>query len=297
MAGGVLVGCSRGPFPGVGPVPTLSAGQAATVTFCNDVQAKITEPKTSHGPAPAAVYVHGGSWISGDFDSGGFDIGEIGPLLNARGFVVMSVNYRLGPDHLWPDQIVDVKCAVRYLRANARALHVDSRRIGMWGQSAGGQLAGLVGTAGTTVGWDTGVYPKQSSAVEAVVDLSGPSDLNSMSAAGASGFVKNIFVRLLGPQTPASLPAALTAASPVHYVAPGDPPFLIVHGVADAIVDPSQSEELARALKAAGDPAQLVVVRGGGHALSEAGESPDQNQIALMVVNFFSFVLAPRPTA
>jgi acetyl esterase/lipase len=167
----LLAGCSRGPFPGVGPVPTLSAGQTATVTFCNNEQARITEPAVLHGAAPTAVYVHGGSWVSGDFDTGGFAIDQIGPALNAKGFVVMSVDYRLGPQNRWPAQIVDVKCAVRYLRANARALHVDRSRIGVWGQSAGGQLAALVGTAGPTAGWDVGVYAKQSSRVEAAVDL------------------------------------------------------------------------------------------------------------------------------
>ncbi len=143
------------------------------------------------------MYVHGGDWVSGDLGTGGFAIDRIGPALTAHGFIVMSVDYRLGPESLWPDQIVDVKCAVRYLRANARALQVDPDRIAVWGQNAGGQLAGLVGTAGPTAGWDVSVYPKQSSKVEAVVDLSGPSDLISMSNSGASGFVKNTFVRQL----------------------------------------------------------------------------------------------------
>jgi acetyl esterase/lipase len=282
---GLVSGCSRGPFPGVGPVPTLSAGQSAT----------ITEPPVLHGDASAAIYVHGGDWVSGDLGSGGFAIDRIGPALTAHGFIVMSVNYRLGPDNLWPDQIIDVKCAVRYLRANARALDVDPDRIAVWGQSAGGQLAGLVGTAGRAAGWDVGVYPKQSSKVEAVVDLSGPSDLISLSDSGASGFVKNTFVRLLGSLTPGSLVAVLTDAGPVHWVAPGDPPFLIIHGEADAIVFPSQSLELERALKNAGDSVQLVLVHGGGHALSEAGESPDQAQIVTTVVDFLSFVMASQP--
>jgi acetyl esterase/lipase len=291
----VLAGCSRGPFPGVGPVPTLSAGQSATVTFCNDQQARITEPAVLHGDASTAVYVHGGDWVSGNLDTGGFAIHQIGPALNAKGFVVMSVDYRLGPENLWPDQIEDVKCAVRYLRANARALNVDPDRIGIWGQSAGGQLAALVATAGPTAGWDVGVYRGQSSKVAAVVDLSGPSDLVSMSNSGASGFVKNTFVKLLGPLAPAALLGTLTDAGPVHYVAPGDPPFLIFDGDADAIVFASQSEELTQALKSAGDSAQLVIVHGGGHALSQTGENPDQDQIATMVVNFFSFVLALQP--
>lgn len=294
---GLLAGCSRGPFPGVGPVPTLSAGQSAVVTFCNDEQARITEPLVLHGDASTALYIHGGDWVSGDLSTGGFAIDRIGPALTARGDVVVSVDYRLGPDNLWPDQIIDVKCAVRYLRANARALHVDPDRIGVWGQSAGGQLAGLLGTAGPTAGWDVGVYPKQSSRVEAVVDLSGPSDIIGMSTSGASGFVKDTFVKLLGPLAAAAVPGVLTDAGPVHYVAPGDPPFLIVHGDADAIVFPSQSEELARALKGAGDSVQLVVVHGGGHALNQPGESPDQSQIVADVVNFLSFVLDLQPAA
>jgi acetyl esterase/lipase len=292
---GLLAGCSRGPFPGVGPVPTLAAGQSATVTFCNNEEARITEPPVLNGDAPAALYVHGGSWISGDFDTGGFAISEIGPSLNAKGFVVMSVDYRLGPENPWPDQIIDVKCAVRYLRANARSFHVDPDRVGVWGQSAGGQLADLLGTAGPSAGWDVGVYPRESSTVEAVVDLSGPSDLNAMSTAGASGFVRDTFTRLLGNVTSANLPAALAAASPVHYVAAGDPPFLIIHGDDDAIVYPSQSEELAQVLRAAGDPVRLVLVQGAGHSLSQPGESPTQNEIATMVVNFLSYVMALQP--
>src|SRR5579859_3976755 len=104
---------------GTTPAPTLSAGQHATVTYCNHQKARITEPTTLHGPAPAAVYVHGGSWVSGNYDTGGFLIKKIGPELATQGFVVVSVDYRLGLKARWPAQIVDVKCAIRYLRANA----------------------------------------------------------------------------------------------------------------------------------------------------------------------------------
>jgi dipeptidyl aminopeptidase/acylaminoacyl peptidase len=86
----------------------------------------------------------------------------------------------------------------------------------------------------------------------------------------------------------------LADASPVHYVASGDPPFLIIHGAADAIVYPAQSEELAQVLRDAGDFVRLVIVDGGGHSLSQAGERPDQDQIVDTVVNFLTLVLAPR---
>ncbi|HEY2215544.1 MAG TPA: hypothetical protein VGH31_10840, partial [Acidimicrobiales bacterium] len=90
----VLAGCTsagaRSLPVGTGIVPHLAAGQQATVTYCNGEQAHIIEPTRLHGPAPTAVYVHGGSWVSGDFDTGGFIINKIGPALAQFGFVVVS---------------------------------------------------------------------------------------------------------------------------------------------------------------------------------------------------------------
>jgi acetyl esterase/lipase len=247
-------------------------------------------------PVPAVLYIHGGSWIGGDQDTGGFIINEIGPAVNAAGFVVANVDYRLGPEAHWPAQIEDVKCAVRYLRAYATQLHIDPQRIGTWGHSAGGHLAALLGTAGPSAGWDSGAYEKYPSTVEAVADLSGPANLVTMSTEGASGAVQANFVTLLGPLPPDQEQAQLKAASPVTYVAPGDPPFLIIHGELDTIVYPAQSEELAAALERAGVPETLVIVRGAGHALDEPGAQTNPAQITKMVVDFFVANLRPRST-
>jgi acetyl esterase/lipase len=184
---------------GTKPAPRLSAGQHATVTYCNGERARITEPSTLHGPAPAAVYVHGGAWVSGNYGTGGFLINTIGPNLAAQGLVVVSVDYRLGPKALWPDQIVDVKCAIRYLRANATQLNIDPNAIGAWGHSAGGHLVALLGTAGPRQGWDIGAYPDESSKVEAVVDMAGPSDLLTLGNRGDSHLVTESFRRSARP--------------------------------------------------------------------------------------------------
>ena len=245
-------------------------------------------PEHFDGKAPVAVYVHGGSWIDGDHDTGGFIIDQIGPALTKDGFVVANVNYRLGPDHYWPAQIEDVMCAVRYLRAHAASLQIDPDRIGAWGHSAGGHLVAMLGTAASEARWDKGPYESESSAVEAVVDLSGPSNLATMSTEGASGYVRDTFVGLLGPVPADELPQALLEASPVHYVSGGDPPFLIIHGNEDTIVYPQQSEELYAALRAAGVRATLVIVTGGAHELNEPGAEPEPDAITQMVVDFFS---------
>jgi len=293
---GALVACSSASPapppaapPGAPPAPTLAAGHSATVTYCFDEKARITEPARLHGPAPVAVYVHGGSWVSGNYDTGGFISTTIGADLAARGFVVVGLDYRLGPK--WPDQIADVKCAVRYLRANAGPLHVAPDEIGAWGHSAGGHLVALLGTAGPAAGWDIGPYLDTSSRVQAVVDIAGPSDLLTMGDQGDALLVAASFVSLLGHVPDAQLGAELRAASPVTYVAPGDPPFLILDSNNDEIVYPQQSEELAWDLGANGVPHRLVTVTEGGHGFDTAGESPSESAIVAMVVDYFVHVL------
>ncbi|MGO8860395.1 MAG: alpha/beta fold hydrolase [Acidimicrobiales bacterium] len=271
----------------------LSPGQAVDVTYCNGQTARITEPTTS-ARSPAVIYLHGGSWIGGDNTSGGFIINSIGPALNAKGFVVAAVNYRLGPQAPWPAQIVDAKCAVRYLRAHADTFDIDPAEIGIWGHSAGGHLASLVGTAGPSAGWNTGAYPDESSRVQAVADLAGPSDLVTLDNEGIPGTVKANFKSLLKDVPESQLTAELAAASPVTYVSRGDPPFLIVHSDDDLFVPLAQSEELAQALEGADVPVTLVVVHGGGHSLDQPGGRPDPKQIEELVVKFFTTELRPR---
>lgn len=257
------------------------------MTYCNHEQARITEPRTLHGPAPAAVYVHGGSWVSGNYDSGGFLIKTIGPALAAKGLVVVSIDYRLGLKDRWPDQIVDVKCAIRYLRANANRLHIDPNDIGAWGQSAGGHLVALLATAGPKAGWDVGAYTDESSKIEAVVDMAGPSDLLTMGNQGDSLLVAGTFIKLLGPVPHKTLGARLRADSPVTYIAPGDPPFLLMHSSDDEIVYPQQSNELSWDLGANDVPHQLVIVTGGGHEFDNPGEQPTEAGITRAVTDFF----------
>jgi acetyl esterase/lipase len=278
---------TKAPAPAPAPAPALSAGQHATVTYCNHEQARITEPATLRGPAPAAVYVHGGSWVSGNFKTGGFLINTIGPELASKGFVVVSLNYRLGPSARWPDQIVDVKCAIRYLRANARQLNIDPNEIGAWGQSAGGHLVGLLGTAGPAAGWDVGAYTDQSSKIQAAVDMAGPSDLLTLGNQGDSVGVTESFVSLLGPIPRSRLGADMRAASPVTYIAPDDPPFLLMYSTDDEIIYPQQTQEMSWDLTANGVAHQLVSVDGGGHEFDNAGEQPDEAGIARAIVQFF----------
>jgi hypothetical protein len=132
----------------------LPAGRVSTVEYCRPDGMPLAMDlylPTDAGPgraAPVALYVHGGG-IWGDRQRTGLgallanhDGALFGPLqaqLNARGFVVASIDFRLPPAAPWPAPIVDAKCAVRFLRAHAADLGVDPARIGVWGSSGGGQ--------------------------------------------------------------------------------------------------------------------------------------------------------------
>jgi len=275
--------------PMVFSLHSASAGQDAAlpvpmyadVTYCMAggvaLQMDIYEPTKRDGTqAPAAMFVHGGSWSSGDKADyeGAREIDD----LTGRGYLVASVNYRLAPQYVFPAQIEDVKCAVRYLRANASSLNIDPNRIGAWGASAGGQLVSLLGTTDETAGLEgTGGYPNESSRVQAVVDMYGRADLATV------------------PETrPDLLPifggaANLALYSPVTYVSKDDPPFLILHGDQDTVVPPELSREFYDRLTAAGVPATLVMVSNSGHGFAPTGPgmSPSRVEITQMVGDFF----------
>jgi acetyl esterase/lipase len=268
------------------------------VTYCSSggvsMQMDIYLPSGQQGPAPAIVYVHGGSWISGDK----WEIGTAGTELNSRGYVVASINYRLAPVYRWPAQIQDTKCAVRYLRANAARYNIDPNRIGAWGSSAGGHLVAMLGLAGPSAGLEgDGGWQDQSSSVKAVVDMFGPTDLTTFSPDSlAIGLGAAVFGVKPGQANP-----VITQASPVTYVTTGAPPFLIVQGLQDKLVPPSQSQELYDRLKADGDDATLVMVKNAGHGLAPTNPSvpidPSSVQIRTTIEDFFDRTLGTTAPA
>lgn len=200
------------------------------VTYCStgadDLKMDVYLPSASYSTfRPAAVYVHGGGWTSGDKKSweGTLDVSE----LLSRGYVVFSLNYRLAPQYKFPAQIEDVKCAIRSLRANSAIYHINPNLIGTWGGSAGGHLVSLLGVADQSAGFDVGQFLGQSSRVEAVVDYFGPSDLASPDFASAA---HQVILSVFGSQD------ELKSASPVTYITKDDPPFLIFQGELDTTV-------------------------------------------------------------
>lgn len=273
--------------PGTTPSGTTQTGQVdRDITYCTadgvPLKMDIYYPTNANSPASVAMYVHGGGWTSGDKSQGAGtrDISE----LVSRGYLVTAINYRLAPQYQFPAQIEDCKCAVRFLRANAAQYNLDPNRIGVWGSSAGGHLVALLGLTDESAGFEgSGDYADQSSRVQAVVDMFGPTDLTQL----FNGANPRLLEQVFGTSDRHS--EAIQRASPVTWVTSDDPPFLMLHGELDDLVPPSQSQILYDRLVAASVPATLVFVENAGHGFAPVGgsTSPTRQELTRMIADFF----------
>ncbi|WNN92069.1 alpha/beta hydrolase [Gloeocapsopsis dulcis] len=224
----------------------------------------ILHPKISTQLMPVLVWIHGGAWRSGDKKEGLKHLVSFA----RQGFFCASIEYRLSHEAIFPAQIQDCKCAIRFLRAHAREFHIDPHHIGVWGVSAGGHLAALLGTTHHIQEFEgSGGWENYSSCVQAVCDWFGPTD----------------FLRINdSPRkidfTPAGSPEAAligglieenqekaAKVNPITFVSKEASPFLIVHGDNDSLVPLNQSQLLFDALQKADVEVTLEVIKGGKH--------------------------------
>ncbi len=214
-------------------------------------------------PYPAIVFVQGSAW---QFPDIGYEIPQLSEYAR-RGYVVMTVTHRNCLDgHPFPAFLQDVKTAVRYLRANAQAYHVDPERIGIWGTSSGGNTSMLVAMTGDDARYKTAEYAAVSDAVRCAVQCFGPTDLKSLfdyhRAAGS---------------TDESLPSALAGERPYDEVmrdmspyqiaekGKAYPPILMLQGNADVVVPWTQAEMMLEKYEEVGADAQLICIDGAPH--------------------------------
>jgi len=230
---------------------------------------------------PGVLIIHGGGWTGGQRDAAR-EI-NIGTTLASHGYVCMSIDYLLhdakSDKICWPQNLYDCKTAVRWMRANQQRLHLDAAHIGVIGGSAGGHLSCMVGVTGPSDGLDpSGPYGEQSCAVNCVVDMYGPTDVENWKDIAALR------------QNRQQAPALYKAFSVLTHLDKDDPPFLILHGTADTTVPLSQSEILAAALKKQGIPYQLEIIKGAPHTFHL---QPKQKDLRPLVLGFFDKHLKP----
>jgi acetyl esterase/lipase len=210
-------------------------------------------------PRSLCVYVHGGGWRVSSRREGPCAGVDFFDVVAAHGLAVASVDYRLSAEAPYPAQLADVTAAVRYLDAHRAGYGLPARGTLLWGDSAGGHLAAMYGLTAP---------------VDAVVCWYPPTDLDALSRdiddAGGHGNrgADAAESQLIGYPLD-ERPDLVAAASPVSHVPPAPPPFLFLHGTADLVVPPRQSQRLADALEKAGGQATVELVDGAGHVFPE----------------------------
>ena len=219
---------------------------------------------------PLVVWIHGGGWRSGDKKSGHAP-NRIPALVSTGRYLGATIGYRLSDEAQWPAQIHDCKAAIRWLRARSEKFGIHPDKIAVWGTSAGGHLASMLGTSGglSELDGELGKHTRKSSRVQAVINGYGPSALLQMDD-HPSKIIHNAPCspesKLIGAPIQKAKAKALQA-SPITHVSPDDPPFLHFHGTHDQLVPFHQSEILHEALLTKEVSSSLITIQGGGHRL------------------------------
>jgi len=234
------------------------------------------------------VYLHGGGWHKGSKADGR----RFAFRMNAQGYAVACVDYRLSSEAQYPAQINDCRTALRWLRTHAARYRLDSSRFGVVGVSAGGHLAALLGTAHRDHLLDSPGDLSQSVRVQAVCIFFGPIDLlrlfdysQKQGTPQADEVTKYLGgdPRLNAEQT--------RLANPLTFLDNDAPPFLLFHGLNDTVVPPEQSRLLYDALARQKIPVHLHLIRDAGHT-GPAFVSPEVNA---MMDEFFNRALKLPP--
>src|SRR6185437_104112 len=269
----------RAAVPNTGPAGTM------------DLHLDVYQVASSK-PTPVVIQIHGGGWIRGDRPDSSR---SFGPFF-AAGASVVAVQYRNAIDAPAPAAVEDIRCAMSWVKKNAKKYNFDPNRVITWGGSAGGHLALMAAYAPASF------TPKQCSAqpkVVAELDDYGPTNLaEGLTERGSMDFTHQWLGLDLPlppppssdettphravprwPEPSAALLAKAKAMSPLTYVRPRLPPTFIVNGDSDHTVDPSQSAELKKALDDAHVPNGQYIVGGGGHG----NFSPEERQKSMLL--------------
>lgn len=235
-------------------------------------------PAAVQGSRPLILFVHGGGWALGTpLESALRDWPQQLAALAAHGYVVAAPAYRLSGEAAFPAALEDLRASLRWLQANAGRWRIDTRRLLVWGESAGGHLAALL-TFQCRAGEPC---PRAAVLWYPITDLLGH----------RFGEMDERFLACPGECT-----ALRRAASPVHAVPANPPPFLLIHGSADRLVPMAQSQRLEQALRARGGTPRLRVLEGIGHGF-EAPRAEQARQAAVQALEeSLAFIAEQLPT-
>ena len=216
-------------------------------------------PRDQDADIPGILFIHGGGWASGNRS----DYKYYTVRLAQMGYAVATISYRFVSEASFPACVEDAKCAVRWMRAHAKEYRICPDTIAVAGGSAGGHLAMMTGYSSDIEALEgTGGYPEFSSAVQAVINLYGPTDLTPVEFHDHPT-LKAFF----GGKTFNEAPESYALASPIRHLDKSDPPTLVIHGTDDSIVPVAQADLLVARLEALEIPHEYLRLEGYPHTL------------------------------
>jgi acetyl esterase/lipase len=241
-----------------------------------DLKLDVYKRRTATTPQPTLIYMHGGFWVAGNKETAIF---SLLPWME-MGWNVVNVEYRLGAAALAPAAVEDCFCALRFIagQTQAQTYGIDTNRIVVTGESAGGHLALALGTIPQSEGLDRECAGAALPKVAAVINWFGITDVPDVIDGPHSA---NAAVRWFG-----SLPNRMEIArrvSPLTYVRPGLPPILTIHGDSDPTVPYDEAVRLHAALAKVNVPNQLITIPGGKHG----GFTPEQRDKIYITIREF----------
>ncbi|MDT5399038.1 MAG: hypothetical protein QOK33_2269 [Mycobacterium sp.] len=195
-------------------------------------------------PAPVMIFVPGGAWVHGGRILQGYALMS---HMAELGWVCLSIDYRVAPNHPWPQHITDVKTAIAWARANVDKFGGDRNFVAIAGTSAGGHLAALAGLTPNDAEYQADLPEGSDTSVDAVVGIYGRYDWEDRSTVERARFV-DFLERVVVKRKIAKRPEIFRKASPIARIHDSAPPFLVIHGGGDTVIPVQQARDFVEKL-------------------------------------------------
>lgn len=223
----------------------------------------VYRPRVRRGPCPVVLHVHGGAWIVGSKDEQGKPLAY---RLAAHGWIVVSANYRLSPRFTWPDHIIDVKAAIKWIREHGPEYGADPGFIAITGGSAGGHLSALAALTPNDPEWQPG-FEGADTTVQACVPFYGVYDFTDRRGIWRRTMLRRMLERAIVKKPYSDAPDVFDKASPMSRIHEGAPPFFVVHGTRDTLVPVAEARLFVELLRERSrEPVLYAELPGAQHA-------------------------------
>jgi len=249
-------------------------------------QLDVYAPRLGVREAPVLLQIHGGGWVIGDKRE------QALPLMNhlaARGWVCVAANYRLSPRATFPDHLVDLKHALRWIRDNIAEFGGDPLFVAASGGSAGGHLSSLLALTAGDPEYQPG-FEEVDTSLRACVPFYGVYDLTDQYGLQAQPGIDSFFGRLVMKKSFTEEPDAFRKASPMHRIHADAPPFFVIHGSHDSLASVEEARHFAKLLRETSKaPVAYAEIPGAQHAF-EVFHSRRTAHVTRAVSRFLGYV-------